>query len=438
MKLLYLLIIIFIAAPTNKAMEDNKANIITELTTTKESCLAQYLAHDRAVIVSEDTGMEHSQLYKKLLVHIINLEKNEIVKEIIKGNYTWYHHPIHLAVHPNKQKFAISFANMVTIYNSKTGEKEWDKVTRKAINTSTFSPIEDTIFLVHNEYSKKNGETEIVIYNYVTDEKYKIYNDRLLRPTIALHPTQPIMYAGNHKGKLFFYSLYTLSKQGLSFNQLIEAKTIDSGYTERDYQYNHDGSVVIANGLYNIYIVAPNVDERTHPCLFFPGPKFKILREYLMQRGHNPVLMRLNSQHTDMIEEIADPCLKDLIECCNGVLIKKYCPNCGVAIEKECSSHYLIKSYFEKVIFYPQSLILTILLNIKYYDKNAYSIKYWDIQTQKCIHTTPVLETERNFSFDTNFVDLSFSPDATKLLVTFEKKCIELSVPSEILKYSLT
>jgi hypothetical protein len=404
----YFFIIIFIAHATCIAME-KETNILAELTTTENPCFAQYLTNNRAVIMSAKDGISHGYdgLNKQLIVHIVDTENNQVVKKVINEIYKWFSNT-HLAVHPNKQKFAISFANQVTVYNAKTGEEEWHAVTEKSIDTATFSPIENSIFITHNDYGKHKG-TKIVKYNYVTNKEYKIYDYILLRPDIALHPTQPIVYAGNHKGKLFFHSSARLFSSDLSWEEINKAKTIETGYTEGNYGYNHDGSLIVAHGDSTIYIAAPAImdDRNNHPSRFFTGPKFKMLRTYLNKKALHPyssILMKIESNDNE-IKEIT-PCK--------------------------------IKTYFKTVIFYPQSLILTILLHIRYSDKITYNIKYWDILTQKCIHTTPIIGIEKITTDYPDYVDLSFSPDCTKLLITLKKRCMIVPVPLNVQEQRLS
>lgn len=385
----YFLIMIFIVMPTCKAME-KETNNITELTSIYKPHAAQYLTNNRIIIVSEE------KLYSNIVVQIINTENNNVIKTVFEGDPREYGYRIHLAVHPNKQKFALSSRQQVTIYNSETGQKEWCSYIRhkRYIDTATFSPIENTIFIT---YYGKNKTTLIERCNYSTDAEDIIYDGDMLRHDIALHPTQPIMYAGNSKGKLFFFSSKTQEEQGFStWNSSMLPKIIETGYTSHDYQYNHDGSIVIAHGSSTIYIAAPAIINHPnhHPSGLFNNPKFQKLCNFLnlsAQRPYNPVLM--------------SPSFKDDTE------KENYCP-------------------IEKVIFYPQSLLLTILLHTKHPDRSAFDIKYWDIQTQQCIQTTPILQTERHYS--TEPVGLSFSPDCTNLLVVCEDKCLVVPVPLEV------
>ncbi len=390
MKYCYLLIITFIVAPVSKAME-KETNNIAELTNIRKPHTAQYLTNDRAVIISEQGLYSDS-----ILVQIINPENNDVVKKVFVGDFRQYGHHIHLAIHPNKQKFAISLANEITIYNSETGKEEWFASinTKNRINTATFSPIEDTIFIT---YYDKYKTTNIEKYNYATNEKGSVYDGSMFfRHDIALHPTQPILYTGNHKGKLFFHSSMTRQEKGLSWKDIRHPKIIETEYTERDYHYNHDGSVVIAQGGSAIYIAAPAMidNPNDHPSRLFTGPKFTMLRDFLnlsAQYPYNPILMRL--QCKDKKNEAISP--------------------------------------IKKVIFYPQSLLLTVLFNTRYPDKSAFDIQYWDIQTQKCIHITPILETPET-CYTTEPVDLSFSSDCTKLLVTVNNRCFVVPVPLEV------
>jgi len=161
-----------------------------------------------------------------------------------------------------------------------------------------------------------------------------------------------------------------------------------------------------------------------------------MLREYLIQTARHPyipLLMTLSSKNYDLTKEIT-PCLQRLV---NKYSLPNYCSQCGIHIEKEDPLHYRIKSSFKKVMFYPQSFILTILLNMEYSDKNSYSVKYWDILTQKCIHSTPILETESKYNYEIHPIDFSFSPDYTKLLVTLIGRCIVVPIPLEVQEQKL-
>ena len=74
------------------------------------------------------------------------------------------------------------------------------------------------------------------------------------------------------------------------------------------------------------------------------------------------------------------------------------------------------------------------LKNSGNYHFKEYSIKYANIQTQQYINTLQQLSIERSDWWRNDTYDLSFSPDATELLVTCNGKSIIMPVPWEISK----
>jgi len=237
-------------------MEENirQEKILQEITVIKEPYFAQYLKKDRAVIVHK-----HG-------CSIVNPITNE---EVIKIDNDHYRSRTQLPVlHPDKKKMALCYSKIIKIYDTNTGNQEWSATENNAIYSATFSPLENTVFLVCNEYRNVrcssdggaikddlatiNSRGIIIKHDYITNERSEIYKGSFFYP-VALHPTQNIMCAGNDKNEIFLYHLDNLKepwKTGKLENTLAEK-----------YQWNCDGSFIMASGGNDIYIVDSNLTD---------------------------------------------------------------------------------------------------------------------------------------------------------------------------------
>src|SRR5579862_997898 len=377
-----LTIFTFSATFVCKSME--KTHQFKELKTVENPFFAQYITHDRAVIASE---------YECCIINPIT---DEIIKEVITGSLGSCHRNTHCTVHPNKKKFALAYQNIqhpnhyeLAIYGTKTGEKEWSITEIVPIQISIFSPINPTIFI---NYGRQTIECD-----YITNKEYKIdpnYNH--LHNSIALHPTQNNVCVGIDIGNASLYSLDE-SRDFIINRQKIKCSA-------RHYQYNHDGSIIIAYGGHekDIKIITP-------------------LKEY------NPCSNEINRHIAE------EGCLPN------------YCGTCGIRMENATgfphesivkSMFYDNDAYIKKATFYLQSSILAmlqILWNKKEQKWSYFVVKYANIQTQKYMYTSPKLSFKYDRSSDV-FYDLSFSPHATQLLITCNGKSIIMPVPWEINK----
>src|SRR5579862_1424009 len=317
-KVFLLTIYTFSATFICKSMEETHQ--FKELKAVENPFFAQYISHDRAVIASE---------YECC---IVNPMTDEIVKRIeIRSPYA-HNHNIHCTIHPNKKKFALTrehtghmwSTGTVTIYDTITGEKEWSIAKGHSIEKAIFSSIDSTIFI--------KWCSEMIECNYVTDKEYEIDSNQSDR-NIALHPTQNNVCVGIDAGKVFLYSLN--ESRDIRNRQTIKCDA-------QHYQYNHDGSFIIAyGGIDNdIKIITP-------------------LAEY------NPCSATFNESIAIHDEE------EDF----------QFCSHCGIYLKDDVTGfphESIVKSILgdellriqdelsriRKVIFYPKSSILAVLQKI--------------------------------------------------------------------------
>jgi WD40 repeat protein len=254
--------------------------ILREITVIEKPIKAQYLeTKDRAII------------FGKKGCTIINPITNQEIKKI--NNNSYYPNLFSFSLRADKKKIALSHKKTVKIYDINTGKEEWSIVAKNAVE-ATFSPLEKAIFLIYTEYGKKNdnlpcimpgiygvsdnfileSETDhnrstIIKHNYITNEQTKIYDGAFLYQDIALHPTKPIMCAGNPKKEFFLYSLDNLKSTTPQYKlkNSLAAK----------YYYSHDGSFIVAKGGDDIYIIDNNLTDlsSSFTCKNFRDKSFK-------------------------------------------------------------------------------------------------------------------------------------------------------------------
>jgi hypothetical protein len=225
----YLLII---ASSCNSMENIHQEKILREITIIEKPYAAQYLQKDRAIIFGE-SGCS-----------IINPLTNEKIKKI---SDLPYHNYSSFALSPNKKKVALSHNANITMYDIDTGNKKMYSFPH-SLRSATFSPQEPFILLC----SGYKEQTKIIKLNYITNQS-EIYDIPFLCPNIAFHPTQNFICTGNTKNEIFIYSLDNLKKpikQGNFKNSI-----------PYYYQYNQDGSFIIAVGVGDIYIIDTDLNS---------------------------------------------------------------------------------------------------------------------------------------------------------------------------------
>jgi WD40 repeat protein len=201
--------------------------IIKEITVIQQPIKAQYVKKDRVIMVGKDR------------CSIVNPDTNQ---EVIKiGNDSYENFSLDFSLSADKKKVALSYKKNIKIYDTDTGNEIWSHHNNDYIHSPTFSSLEPFIIL----FNGYNEHKKITKHNYITNQN-ETYNVPYLYEDVALHPTQNIMCAGNNN-KIVIYSLDNLKeplKQGKLKNTLPE-----------HYQYSHDGSFMVAAGLFDIYII---------------------------------------------------------------------------------------------------------------------------------------------------------------------------------------
>ena len=210
--------------------------IIREITVVEEPSIARYLTKDRAVIAGKNG------------CSIVNPITNE---EVIKMSDK----RAHVSLRSDKKKVALFRNKTVKIYDTNTGDQEWVTRGSNNIGSATFSPLENTIFLVCHKYNNdvRYHKSVIIKHNYVTNECTEIYKGTFLYENIALHPTQNIMCAGNEQREIFLYQLNDLKSPS--------KKEKLKGPLPQYYQYSHDGSFIMASGVFDTYIIDSNLSH---------------------------------------------------------------------------------------------------------------------------------------------------------------------------------
>jgi len=360
-----LLTISFVFTTTTIAMElprEENPKTLARITTIKNPKYAQYLTNDRVIIAD---GHRWS---------IINPNTSKEIKKISDLE------PHHLAIHPNRKKFALTHKNTVNVYDTENHIITWSKTIgneNNFITSATFSPHDATIFLVHHSY---DGYHKIKKYNYEHDNiKNKSPNYTTL-PFIAFNPIQKEMCVHHRvKGLISFYEPDIVISPD-------EKGTIDFYTCQQNCQYSPDGSYIVAKqGNYKIYII--NLQGIIKPFKMYIEDDIEYTRDL----------------HKDNVT---------------------------------CIKHFMFNSEnIEAMLFHSNSVLATLVTEEIRKELNIFHrsiLHYWDIQTQKLISSTLLA------NFELHPYDLSFSPDTTKVIVILGDACVILPVPFEVMYKNIT
>lgn len=233
---------------------DTKPTILMSIQSIKKPHCGYFL-NEKEIIISGKNGCT-----------IFNTETKQEEKV---GNLT---SPF-LTVHPNKELFALSDSNTVTIYDTKKRTQEWTHNNNNNNNdfpwniiASIFSPLDDTIFLLYGSC------IAVQHYNYKNNQSHtKVYGYGQTTPMISFHPTEKYMcHVTNQGHSTFFYNMNFVATSDEKYSNVCQGEHIFS-------QFSPNGSLLVSGNKEGFSI--GNGSGPTTDNMFFEQEKNKTLQE---------------------------------------------------------------------------------------------------------------------------------------------------------------